>query len=164
MQEESSVNIENFKKFGFKADQSLKIKSGMANDSDGKLPESASRIAADVSGQNSDNNSAGENISVAHRSSKKHCDRVTMFYPDHQPIDEDTSDSESTETENRSKCAAGKTCKKGLDSAQPAHTCDMCGAFVRNLLEYGKRVIKGYSREGIFACSNACYHRAKNCD
>ncbi len=147
-----------FKKSYLKADQGIKINNEMRTDSHAKLPESAVGNEADVPKGNSDKNS----VSLSNGSSKKHGYGDPEFFPDRQPIDEDTTDSESAEAGNRSGCAAGKSCKNVLNSAPPAHTCDICGALVHNLCEYGKRVMKDYSREGIFACSSACYCREKS--
>ncbi len=87
------------------------------------------------------------------------------YYPDRQIVGTDVEsdeswqdfDEETGKCGTHSICAAAEECALKHHSANPTHTCGICSAPVHNLCDYGKRVMKDFSREDVFACSKKCY-------
>ncbi len=86
-------------------------------------------------------------------------------YPDRQRDEFDTDSfsakssdgKENNPSGNKSGCAAGPNCV--VDGSSPSHRCSTCEAPVHNLCDYGKRVLKDFSREMVYSCSKVCFSK-----
>ncbi len=88
-----------------------------------------------------------------------------IYYPERQDVSAEEADgSESDNGGNADpcsmpiECAARDQCKFLSMQTPPSHNCVICRAPVHNLCDYGKRVVKDYTREQIYSCSFKCYN------
>ncbi len=93
---------------------------------------------------------------------------LLLKYPDRQrgTFETDSRSSDCGEENDKDKiakgdCAAGSNCFNALDTTPPSHRCSICKAPVQNLCNYGKRVLKDFSRKLIYACSKECFNSEK---